>query len=136
MNVDALAAQLVTDEGMRLKPYKDSVGKTTIGCGRNLDDVGISKAEAMAMLAADIDIAAGDLDKFLPWWRQMTDRRQQALCNMAFNLGITKLQTFKNTLAAMKAGDYKAAAIGMRASLWAKQVGARAERLATMMEEG
>lgn len=136
MNRDALANQLVIDEGLRLKPYKDTAGKTTIGVGRNLDDVGISKTEAMMLLGADIDKACADLDKFLPWWRDMTEARQQALANMVFNLGITKLQTFANTLQAMKTGRYADAAAGMRNSLWAKQVGARSERLARMMENG
>jgi len=136
MNRDVLVYQLVIDEGLRLKPYKDTVGKTTIGVGRNLDDVGISKSEAMSLLGADIDRVVAQLDATFPWWRNMTDARQQALANMTFNLGIEKLKGFKNTLAAMQSGDYAAAANGMRSSLWARQVGARAERLAKMMENG
>lgn len=43
---------------------------------------------------------------------------------MAFNM-LGGLLTFTNTLAAMKRGDYAAAADGMLASKWATQVGAR-----------
>jgi lysozyme len=147
MNRDALASQLVIDEGLCLKPYDDATGKelkpgdvikgkVTIGVGRNLSDVGISKSEAMMLLGADIDAACAELDKHLPWWRQMSDRRQQALANMCFNLGIDRLLGFKNTLAFMQAGDYESAANGMRNSLWAKQVGARADRLIEMMLKG
>lgn len=140
MNTDELAAQLVTDEGMRLKPYKDTVGKLTIGVGRNLDDVGISKSEAMMLLGADIDRACADLDRALPWWRFMSDRRQQALANMCFNMGIGDskkgLLSFRNTLAKMQVGDYEGAARGMLDSHWAEQVGDRAKRLAQMMREG
>lgn len=136
MNRDALANQLIIDEGAKLKPYKDTVGKLTIGIGRNLDDVGISKAEALMMLDADIDKVCDQLDAVLPWWKSMTDRRQEVLANMAFNLGINKLLGFVNTLRMMHAGDYKGAADGMLNSTWAKQVGARAERLAQMMREG
>jgi lysozyme len=136
MNRDALANQLIADEGMVLKPYKDTVGKTTIGVGRNLDDVGITKSEAMMLLGADIDKVEAQLDAQLPWWRGMSDARQRVLANMAFNLGIIGLLGFKNTLASMKAGDYKAAAAGMLASKWAGQVGDRAKRLAEMMEKG
>jgi lysozyme len=136
MNRDALAAQLVIDEGCRLKPYRDTVGKTTIGIGRNLDDVGISKSEAMMLLGADIDKVTTQLDVALPWWRDMTDRRQQVLANMAFNMGIAGLLGFRDTLAAMKAGDYTKAASGMLASKWAGQVGARARRLADIMDKG
>jgi lysozyme len=45
---------LKRDEGLRLKPYQDTVGKWTIGYGRNLDDRGISKYEAEAMLRNDV----------------------------------------------------------------------------------
>ena len=58
------------------------------------------------------------------------------LADMCFNLGINRLLGFKNTLAAIKAGDYEAAADGMLASMWAKQVGKRAHRLIKMMREG
>lgn len=147
MNRDALAAQLVIDEALRLKPYDDATGKElkpgdivkgkiSIGIGRNLSDVGITKSEAAMLFGADIDNVEADLDRFLPWWRGMSDVRRQVIANMCFNMGINKLQGFVNTLRAMKQGDYKAAAAGMRNSLWAKQVGARAERLAKMMEEG
>lgn len=140
MNRDALESQLVIDEGLRLKPYRDMVGKTTIGVGRNLDDVGISKDEAMTLLGADLDRVEADLDRSLPWWRFMSEARQQALANMCFNMGLGDskrgLLSFRNTLAAMQQGDYKKAAQGMRDSAWAKQVGARSERLAKMMEVG
>lgn len=140
MNREELSKQLVIDEGLRMKPYRCTAGKTSIGVGRNLDDVGISKAEAMMLLSADIDRSVADLDRCLPWWSAMSDRRQQALVNMCFNMGIgnsTKgLLSFRNTLSSMERKDYKAAAKGMRDSAWFKQVGARAERLAKMMEEG
>ena len=34
-----LIEQLIDHEGIELKAYKDTVGKITIGVGRNLDDV-------------------------------------------------------------------------------------------------
>jgi lysozyme len=55
---------------------------------------------------------------------------------MAFNLGITKLLGFRNTLVAMRQGKYDAAADGMLASAWAAQVKGRAQRLADMMRKG
>lgn len=136
MNIGELSNQLATDEGIRLKPYKDTVGKTTIGVGRNLDDVGISRQEAMGLLANDIATVVAMLDHNLPWWSQMSDRRQQVLANMAFNVGITRLLGFRNMLAAMQVGHWDEAAAEMLDSLWAKQVGARAQRLAYMMRNG
>jgi len=55
---------------------------------------------------------------------------------MCFNMGITKLLGFKNTLRMMKAGDYDGAADGMLQSLWAKQVKGRADELAEQMRHG
>lgn len=135
-NRDALRDELVRDEGVRLKPYKDSVGKTSIGVGRNLDDVGISRAEAMQLLENDILRTESDLDALLPWWRGLDPVRQRVLMNMAFNMGIKSLLGFKTTLAAVRAGKYEEAATGMLNSLWAQQVGARAQRLAAMMKGG
>lgn len=130
-----LIVELSRDEGKRLKPYVDTVGKTTIGVGRNLTDVGITDAECDLLLSNDIDRTVAWLDRNLSWWRQLDAVRQRVVVNMAFNMG-GSLLTFTNTLAAMKRGDYAAAADGMLASKWATQVGARATRLATMMREG
>ena len=133
---DRLIRHLERDEGIRLKPYTDTVGKLTIGIGRNLTDVGISQGEARALLENDLDRVETDLDRSLPWWRGLDAVRQEVLANMTFNLGINGLLGFKNTLAAVKAGLWANAARGMRASKWARQVGARAERLASAMETG
>lgn len=136
MNIVELERELTLDEGKRNRVYIDSVGIETIGVGRNLQDRGLSDDEIAYLLKNDISSVCADLDRELPWWRQMTDARMRALANMCFNLGINRLLGFKNTLAAMKAGDYLVAAAGMRSSKWASQVGARAERLAKMMEQG
>lgn len=136
MNESALIAELKRDEGVRLKPYRDTVAKLTIGVGRNLDDVGISEAEADFLLASDIKRTVEDLASRLPWWSTLDEVRQRVLCNMAFNLGIGGLCAFVNTLNAVKAGDYDKAATEMLNSKWAKQVGARAVRLSAMMRTG
>jgi len=136
MNRDDLRSMLVLHEGLRLKPYRCTAGKLTIGVGRNLDDNGITQAEAFALLENDILAVEADLDRTWPWWREMSEARQQVLADMCFNLGVTRLGGFVNTLAAMKRGDYEAAADGMMKSLWASQVGRRAQRLAKMMREG
>lgn len=119
-----------------LRPYKDSVGKLTIGVGRNLDDVGISRSEALTLLENDIARACKDLDTNLPWWRQLSDTRQQVLADMCFNLGIRRLQGFRKALEAMRAGAWYEAADQMLDSTWASQVGSRAIRLADMMRSG
>lgn len=132
----ALERELLRDEGVRAFPYTDTVGKLTIGVGRNLTDRGLRPDEISFLLRNDVDEALDEMDRAFPWAKGMTGPRQRALANMLFNLGLAKLKGFKRTLGAMERGDYAMAAVGMRASLWAKQVGARAERLAAMMERG
>ena len=136
MNLSAIKEQLVRHEGLRLKPYKDTVGKLTIGVGRNLDDVGISEQEAMILLDQDLIRVMVGLDRDCQWWRGMTEARQMALADMCFNLGITRLLGFKNTLAAMREGRWDDAAKEMLDSKWSQQVGRRAITLAEMMKNG
>src|SRR5690606_30269956 len=111
------------------------LGYWTIGIGHLIDKRKggkLSDAARQFIFNEDVDEAVADLDKNLPWWKEMTEARQRVLVNMRFNLGMAGLLTFKNTLAYMKAGDYEKAAKGMLDSKWATQVGARATRLATM----
>ena len=136
MNTDQLAAQLAIDEGCRLKPYRDSVGLLTVGIGRNLEGVGISKDEALYLLKNDIDRVCDQLDNLLPWWKQMSERRMQALANFVFNVGIGTALTFKNSLALLQSGQYGKAADAMMDSKWARQVGDRAKRVTDAIREG
>ena len=52
--MNKLIEQLKIHEGMKLKPYLCTSKKLTIGIGRNLDDVGISKEEAEMLLNGNI----------------------------------------------------------------------------------
>ena len=136
MDKTKLITDLSIDEGIKLFPYTDTVGKTSIGTGRNLTDRGISQAESNFMLSNDINMVVTQLNKSLPWWVTLSEPRQRVLCNMCFNLGISKLLSFANTLSFIKTGDYEHAAQEMLNSTWAKQVGKRAQRLAQIMREG
>ena len=136
MNLTALQAELVRDEGIRYRPYRDTVGKLTIGCGHNLDDVPLTYRSVMQILEDDIMAVMGQLNSHIPWWASLSDVRQRVLANMAFNLGINGLLAFKQMLMAAQDHDYERAAKEMLDSKWAKQVGTRATRLAQMMRTG
>jgi lysozyme len=138
MNTEKLAAQLIIDEGKRSKIYLDTASppKWTGGVGRNLTDRAFSDDEIALMLKNDIAIVEAELDRALPWWRSMSEARQNVLANCCFNMGINRLLGFVNALAMMKAGRWDAAAAEMLNSVWAKQVGQRAIRLAAMMRKG
>jgi lysozyme len=136
MNLQELKTQLVRHEGMVLKVYRDSIGIPTIGVGRNLQDVGVTEAEALMLLDHDILGVLDDLDRECQWWRQLSETRQLVLADMCFNLGIVRLKGFRNALQAAQDGRYEDAAREMLDSRWAKQVGPRAVNLAQMMKEG
>jgi len=133
---DNLVKQLMRHEGKRLKPYRCTADKLTIGYGRNLDDVGISDAEAMFMLRNDISQARVDLIQNHPWIDQLDYPRQDVLINMVFNLGINRFNGFKNAIAAARVGDFDLCAKEMLDSRWANQVGERANELARQMVRG
>jgi lysozyme len=131
-----LLDQLKRDEGLRLTPYRDSVGKLTIGYGRNLDAEGISADEAEYMLHNDLIAHTQALEKALPWVTTLDQARHDALVNIAFNVGVPGLLEFKKTLALIQAGEYSLAAEELMRSKWATQVGVRAERLSAQLRIG
>ena len=127
------AEQLREDEGLRLKPYRDSEGVLTIGYGRNLESNGITMDEAEQMLANDVWTAYNECRRHIPCYKYLDADRQGVLLNMMFNLGWSRLSCFKKLLAALESMNFEEAANQMKDSLWYRQVGARAERLVARM---
>ena len=126
---------LVKHEGVNPKPYTDTKGKTTIGIGRNLTDNGLTADEILFMFRSDLANAVTELyANFDPWFGNLDTVRQDVLINMAFNIGLPRLKTFKKMITALQQKDYSVAADEMRNSKWAEQVGNRASELAIMME--
>jgi lysozyme len=123
-------------EGFRSKPYKCSAGKLTIGYGRNLEDVGISKTEAEFLLKNDLYRAASQLGRLNINMYQLNRARKNVLIEMIFNLGLYGVLGFKRMLAALREKDYLKASKEMLDSKWAKQVGYRAKKLASIMALG
>lgn len=122
---------LKNDEGFRDKPYRDTVGKLTIGYGHNLDDKGLSKAASEFILQEDITDAI-HLAKTFPWFDVLSPVRQDVIVMMTFNMGDKVLQ-FAKMVQAIKNGDWYQASQEMLASHWAKQVKDRALVLSRMM---
>ena len=127
-----LILNLRRDEGVRHKPYKDTVGKLTIGVGRNLDDNGISEDEMNLMLANDVHRHIEEANRMWPWIKQKPVAVKLGLYNMAFNMGIPVLSQFTTMLDRLEKDDYEAAAVAALNSKWAKQVGKRAARIAEL----
>ena len=127
---------LIRHEGLRLKPYRDPKSKLTIGVGRNLDDVGITRAEALMLLDNDIATVQRDVKRAFPWFPGLDPVRKDFVLDMVFNLGLPRFRRFEKSIASIRAGDWENAAREMLKSRWANQVGKRATELAAMMERG
>lgn len=134
-NLPRLKAQLKRHEGIRYKPYRCTADKLTIGVGRNLDDKGISEAEAEFLLENDITdacIAAATL----PGFREADSVRQCAIVNFVFNVGLGTARKFSNMFYAFERKDWNTAAAELLNSRYAKQVGKRADELAEQIRSG
>ena len=135
MDFKVLSEQLKRHEGLKLKPYTDTVGKLTIGVGRNLEDVGISRIEAEFLLENDIMNAYGDIFDVIGQkvFEALSEVRQGVLLNMIFNLGKPRFRTFKKMIAAVKADDPEEVAVQMQDSRWFNQIGGRGVELVWQM---
>ncbi|MBV8060527.1 MAG: glycoside hydrolase family protein [Alphaproteobacteria bacterium] len=152
MDMTLMVKELRDDEGEKLASYIDTEDYWTIGVGHLIDPKRganpapfgidlrggktITADQSAYLLEQDINSKMAQLDAQLPWWRSLSEVRQRVIVNMAFNLGVIGLMGFKNMLAAAQSGNYALAAAAMKASRWASQVGARADRLAAMMVAG
>ena len=121
-------------EGYSNEVYTDSVGKQTIGYGRNLSDNGISQDEAELMLDNDIKDCIQDLSQYI-WYLDQPEQVQIALINMCFNLGLPRLLKFRKMIYYLCEKDYLHASIEALDSKWAKQVHGRAKDIAVMIRE-
>jgi lysozyme len=134
--IDILEADLTVDEGKRNRMYVDSQGVPSIGIGHNLRDCSISERAIRVIFEDDVAIAESTAKTLFQTFDGLSDNRKAVVVNMAFNLGQERLAEFHHFRAHVAAQDFKAASDEMLDSLWAKQVGKRAERLAQMMREG
>ena len=163
--MSTLQDQLILHEGLRLRPYKCTAGKWTIGVGRNLEGNpltpaekeklfsnsqltneqvlknmqtnGITRDQALYLLENDIATAKRDAQVLLGVadFDKLSEPRKFVLIDMAFNMGRSVLSQFRNTLALIRAGSYRQASENMLKSAWARQVKTRSTRLARMMRD-
>jgi len=130
-----MLVQVQRHEGKRLDLHKCPAGKWSIGYGHNLEANGIPEHVANALLQHDLIQAETLVRKYIPVER-LNKARLAVLINMAFNLGIHGLLSFKKFLYYLSMDNYQRAADEMLNSKWAKQVGGRANELAEQMRTG
>lgn len=135
---ERLLEMLKRHEGVRSHVYLCSAGYETIGVGRNISKsgMGLSDDEVDYLLENDIERVIKELSSEYPWFNTLDDVRKDAMIDISFNLGATRLRGFKRALAAMEVADYKTAAKEFLDSKWSRDVKGRATELCYMIEMG
>lgn len=146
MNKKAVFEQLKIDEGVVYEIYLDHLGYPTFGVGHLItksdpeygEEVGTPVSEDRVWEAFEADLETS-IDECYALYGAGTfvgfpGEVKEILVNMMFNLGRPRLAKFKNFNKHIIAHDWKAAAPEGRDSLWYRQVGNRAERLMTRLE--
>jgi lysozyme len=137
---------LYRDEGVRLKPYRDSRGIWTVGVGWNLEAHGLpagvmralcdngghfSDAIVETLLHRSLDAAIADAVKLLPGLGGMPFPTRRAIINMSFQLGYARLRGFRRMLTAVNLHAWDRAAVEILDSRYARvDCPARAARVA------
>ena len=119
--------------------YKCPAGHWTIGIGRNVDvngGLGLSEEEVNFLLEGDIARVIKELSTEYAWFSDLDEVRKDAMIDISFNLGQTKLRKFVLALGAMATADYKTASEEFLDSDWSRTVKSRSVELASMIETG
>jgi lysozyme len=141
VDLAALRDQTIREEGPgpmkngRYFPYVCPAGKTTIGWGFNIEDVGISAATVEQMWNERANEVLTDLRSFA-WFSELDPVRQRALFDMRYVLGPTKFRRFRKFLAAMGRHDYPAAKRELLDSHMSRDIPGRTMRMAKAIERG
>ena len=146
MNREAVFEQLKIDEGVVYAVYEDHLGYPTFGVGHLIletdEEYGlpvgseVSEERVRDCFERDLDVSIEECEVLfgLEEFHQFPGEVQEILVNMMFNLGRPRLSKFKNFRAELEKGEWAAAAVEGRDSVWYRQVGNRAERLMTRLE--
>lgn len=133
MDRDLLLSDLESAEGFRPYVYDDATGvpitpgytlkgNATLGIGwcpaKNL----LLRAQALVILGWHVDDKWETLQHAAPWVAAQPEPVQRALCNLAFNLGVTGLLKFTTFISLIEQGKYDEAADDLDTTAWAKQV--------------
>ncbi|MGN7790358.1 glycoside hydrolase family protein [Enterobacter sp. 22452] len=149
MDQDSMIIPLLRqEEGVRNRPYIDSLGYPTAGVGFKLGPQGVPLSHYTfslddrtidAWLNACITAVQAGMKRSSSIAAAMSHcnpARQDVLTSMAYQTGVSGLEKFRNMLTAIIADDWNTAANEMLDSIWAKQTAERACRHATVMRTG
>jgi lysozyme len=111
MSSEAFARTVMLAEGIRYTGYKDHRGIWTIGAGHNIEKGPPLTAGVVAMiLKDDLAYVRSKVFQRAPWIGELNIRRQEAMIELGFWLGINGLFNFKRMLDAAINGNWRVAA--------------------------
>jgi lysozyme len=133
-----LVETLKRHEGVRSHVYKCTEGFETIAVGRNISEsgIGLSDDEIEYLLMNDIERCDAELRATYDWYGSLGKPRRDAMINLSFNLGLTRLRGFVKAIEAMSREQYDVAADEFMDSRWASQVGDRAVEVTELIRSG
>jgi lysozyme len=147
MNSELLLADLTDQEGFRAVLYDDATGKKitkgslvqgnpTVAIGWNVAGRPCPRDLANIITQYFITQTWGEVTHALPWAANLPEPQSRALCNLAYNMGVPTLLTFKTFLSLMQLGHYSQAADDLAGTLWFKQVGSRGPKIQALIKTG
>jgi len=135
--METLRERIKRQEGRSLHPYRDTMGRLTIGWGRCLDTMGISGLEAEILFENDLSAIYSYFDKLPEAIKnQCNPARKEAILEMFFQLGYVGTMEFKRMFKAIEQGDFEVAADEMLLSKWYQQTPSRCRELSDIMRAG
>lgn len=146
MNRQMIEQLVQKHEGRRTAVYLDTMGHPTIGIGWNLDGAGaadicdhyginladlregkeiLTETQIDEIFDCQLTEVISQANRLLPNFPTMPDTVQSVVCDLLFNMGVTRFSKFVSTIGQLKRGDWKQAAGDLRSSLWFHQVKSR-----------
>jgi len=142
MDIEHLKKDIMFEEGVKYEVYNDHLGYKTFGVGHlcratdpeNDMEVGtpVSKERVDECFEVDLYVAINDAEKFCEGM-EVDDNIKECVTHMVFQLGLPRLNKFRNFKQALVDGDIAKAQVEMKDSLWYRQTTNRAERLIEKM---
>jgi len=141
---DWVKNMIMEHEGVRYKPYKDSLGLWTVGVGHLIGDGKtlppemnrtFSKEEVMELFDKDFKHHKEAAQK-IPSFSVLNEKGQGALIDLTFNMGPTWWKRWPTFTRKMKEVDVEGAAASLEDSKWYRQVGRRAPVVVDLIRQG
>lgn len=136
------------EEGFREKPYLCSEGYPTVGTGIRIGPKGAALSNYKFTVPREVDAVwlqsilnrtMRDMlsnERIASAINVLDEARTAVLVSMAYQMGVSGLAQFKNTLSLIASKRFEDAAVAMLQSKWAKQTPNRAKRHAEQMRSG